>query len=210
MLDYFGISSSNYDQPPRYNIAPGQNVTAIISDGEQRRIGPLQWGLIPAWAKDAKIGSLMINARAETLSQKPAFKSLLSRKRCLIPADGFYEWKKAGKTKQPMRMVLTNRKVFAFAGLYDTWIKPDGMKLSTCTVITTKPNELMAEIHDRMPVILLPEHEERWLDKRIADPSHIMPLLAPYPPEYMRAYPVGALVGNVRNDVPACVAEIQI
>lgn len=209
MLDYFGISASTYDQSPRYNIAPGQHVAAIISDGEERRIGPLKWGLVPSWAKDAKIGALTVNARAETLDEKPAFKPLLSRKRCLIPADGFYEWKKIAKKKQPMRMVLTDRKVFAFAGLYDTWIQPNGNKLSTCTLITTKSNDLMAEIHDRMPAILLPGNEEHWLDRGIEDPGKIISLLAPYPSEYMRAYPVGSLVGNVKNDVVECIEEIH-
>ncbi|MCG6197347.1 SOS response-associated peptidase, partial [Anoxybacillus sp. LAT_38] len=137
---------------------------AILADGGRRRIGQLRWGLVPSWAWDEKIGSKMINARAETLREKPAFRRLFERKRCMIPADGFYEWKQMARGKQPMRITMRDGEPFAFAGLFDTWTAPDGHKLHTCTIITTRPNELVADIHDRMPVILRPEHESAWLD----------------------------------------------
>lgn len=209
MLDYFGISDSTYEQPARYNIAPGQEITAIISDGQHRRIGPLKWGLVPYWAKDEKIGYMTMNARAETLAEKPAFKHLIQRKRCLIPADSFYEWKKNGKGKQPMRILLKSRKIFAFAGLYDTWMAPDGSKLNTCTIITTASNELMAEIHHRMPVILDRDSEELWLDKTIQSSQEVLSILRPYPSEDMWVYPVSNLVGNVKNDTPECIAPLE-
>jgi putative SOS response-associated peptidase YedK len=131
---------------PKYNVAPGQMVMAAIHDGQQTRLGELRWGLIPEWAKDEKMAYQMLHARAETLTEKPAFKASFQRKRCLIPADSFYEWKRVGKAKQPMRILFKNRELFSLAGLYDTWVSPDGMKISTCTLITTTPNELMADI----------------------------------------------------------------
>ncbi|MDF2717959.1 MAG: response associated peptidase [Paenibacillus sp.] len=196
---------------PRYNVAPGQLVPAIVNDGERNRIGELKWGLIPQWAKDESIGSKMINARAETVAEKPAYRIPLERKRCLVPADGFYEWKRKddGKTKQPMRITLRNEAMFAMAGLYDIWTTPDGRKVSTCTVITTAPNRLMADIHDRMPVILRPEHEAVWLDRGMRDTSRLLDMLKPYPAEEMRAYPVAAGVGNVSNDGPECIRELH-
>lgn len=208
MLDYFGISASTYEQPQRYNIAPGQDLAAIISDGRQRRIGPLKWGLVPSWARDEKIGFMTINARAETLLEKPAFKRLVERKRCLIPADSFYEWKKSGQAKQPMRILLKSRKIFAFAGLYDTWITPAGNKLNSCTVITTSSNEMMAEIHHRMPVILPQEAETLWLDKTLQSPTEMMALLQPYEADDMWAYPVSNIVGNVKNESPQCIVPL--
>lgn len=194
---------------PRYNIAPGQLIPAIIHDGRSNRIGELKWGLVPQWATDESIGSKLINARAETAAAKPAYRLPLERKRCLIPADGFYEWKKKedGKTKQPMRITLKSGAPFAMAGLYDIWLSPDGRKVSTCTIITTAPNRLMADIHDRMPVILRPEHEAVWLDRGMRDTSRLVNLLMPYPAEDMRAYPVAPDVGRVSNDGPECIRE---
>ncbi len=194
---------------PKYNVAPGQMVLAIVSDGERNRIGELKWGLIPEWAKDERVGSKMLNARAETLAEKPAFRTLIGRKRCLIPADGFYEWRRDGARKQPLRIRLKGGGLFGMAGLYDTWLAPDGRKVSSCTVITTEPNALVAGIHDRMPVILRREDEALWLDRRERDWSRIRELLRPYPAEEMEAYPVSPLVGNVRHDSPACVEAIS-
>jgi putative SOS response-associated peptidase YedK len=204
VLNEYGLSHSDYHEKPRYNVAPGQMITAVIYDGEKRRIGPLKWGLIPHWAKDPSIGYKTINARAETLTDKPAFRHLIKRKRCLIPADGFYEWRKIGSKKEPMRIVLQDRKLFAMAGLYDTWIAPDGQKISSCTIITTAPNELMAEIHNRMPVILPKGGETLWLSK-VEEFHALEPLLRAYPTEKMRAYKVSELVGNVKNDIPLCI-----
>lgn len=197
---------------PRYNVAPGQLVPAVINDGQRNRIGELKWGLVPQWAKEESIGAKMMNARAETVAEKPAYRLPFERKRCVIPADGFYEWKKkdGGKSKQPMRIVLKDEAVFAMAGLYDTWTAPDGRKISTCTIVTTAPNRLMADIHDRMPVILRPEHEALWLDRGVRETSRLLDLLRPYPAEEMRAYPVASGVGNVNNDDPECIREIAV
>ncbi|TBL77667.1 SOS response-associated peptidase [Paenibacillus thalictri] len=193
---------------PKYNVAPGQMVLAIIHDGEKNRLGELKWGLVPSWSKDDKSGARMMNARAETIADKPAYRLPFQRKRCLIPADGFYEWKRTGKDKQPMRIVLKDEGLFAMAGLYDTWIAPDGSKLSTCTIITVPSNGLMAGIHDRMPAILRREDEQVWLDRRNQDSKLLQSLLKPYPEELMRAYPVSSLVGSVRNDTPECIREV--
>jgi putative SOS response-associated peptidase YedK len=190
---------------PRYNVAPGQMVMSVINDGERNRLGQLRWGLIPEWAKDERVGYKMLNARAETLAEKPAFRNSFQRKRCLIPADSFYDWKQTDKGKQPMRILLKSQEIFSLAGLYDTWTSPDGSKISTCTVITTKSNEMMAEIHDRMPVILRPQEESIWLDREISQTDVLLPLLRPYATDEMYAYPVSDRVGNVRNDDEACV-----
>lgn len=209
ILGRFRIQQMHFDLQPRYNIAPGQMIPAIIEDRRQRKIGQLKWGLVPSWAQDEKIGYKMINARAETLTEKPAFRRLFERKRCLIPADGFYEWQQRKSGKQPMRIMMKSGELFAFAGLFDTWIKPDGQKVHSCTIITTKPNEVVADIHDRMPVILREEDEAMWLDREKYDAELLRSLLIPYDPEEMRAYPVPTLVGNPKNDVPDCIEEIS-
>jgi len=196
---------------PRYNVAPGQMVMAVINDGSRNRIGELKWGLVPSWAKDEKIGYMMINARAETLTEKPAFRKLIARKRAIIPADSFYEWKRAADgSKQPMRIMLKNETTFSMAALYDTWQSPDGRKISTCTIITTSPNELMQNIHDRMPVILKPEDEAAWLNRNEPEIGDLLEMLKAYPAEEMKAYPVSPLVGNVKNDNEACIADISL
>lgn len=185
---------------PNYNVAPMHNVPAVIASDEGKRLGELRWGLVPVWAKDEKIGNKMINARAETVGEKPAFKRLLKSKRCIIPADGFYEWKKAGTSKQPYRILMSDGGIFSFAGLYDTWEDQEGNKLSTCTIITTTPNSLMEDIHDRMPVILRPEEEADWLGRDNDDVETLLKLLQPYDATKMRAYKVPMAVGNVRNN----------
>lgn len=207
MMKRFFVNGVPIDLKPRYNIAPGQMIPAIIEDKGTRRIGQLRWGLIPAWAKDEKIGYKMINAKAETIEEKPAFRTLFKRKRCIIPADGFYEWKQTKLGKQPMRMTLKNRGLFAFAGLYDTWVRPDGEKVHTCTIITTEPNRVVTEIHKRMPVILRPEDEGIWLDREHDDSERLHSLLVPYEADEMMAYPVSTMVGNVNNDQPECIAK---
>ncbi|MFA4132608.1 MULTISPECIES: SOS response-associated peptidase [unclassified Brevibacillus] len=204
----FQIEVIPFDMQPRYNIAPGQLIPAIISDQGKRRIGQLKWGLVPFWSKDEKVGYKMINAKSETLREKPAFKNLFARKRCIIPADGFYEWKKVGKEKRPMRIMMKTGEPFAFAGLYDTWTSPEGDKLHSCTIITTKPNEVVADIHDRMPVILNEQDEAIWLDREKFDADLLQSLLVPYDHEEMKAYPVPAMVGSPKNDIPECIEEI--
>jgi putative SOS response-associated peptidase YedK len=207
ILRYHTDMPTNKYHTPRYNVAPMQMVMTVVHDGQTNRLGEVRWGLVPSWAKDEKMASGMINARAETLLEKPAFRSLVARRRCLIPADGFYEWQKNGKAKQPMRIVLKDRQLFSMAALYDIWDKPDGSKLSTCSIITTAPNTLMEPIHNRMPVILRREDEQEWLDRNNQDVHELVSLLKPYDAEQMTAYPVSAIVGNVRNDSEACIQE---
>ncbi|GIP35414.1 SOS response-associated peptidase [Paenibacillus sp. J2TS4] len=202
-----GVVPLPYEYMPKYNAAPGQAIHAIIEHRGERRIGTLRWGLIPSWAKDDKIGFKTINAKAETLQDKPSFRNSFQRKRCLIPADGFYEWKKLERGKQPMRITRKDGGLFAMAGLYDTWISPEGGKISTVTIITTPPNELVQPIHNRMPAILTPASEAIWLDRNISDPNLLSNLLVPYPAEEMTAYPVHPRVGQVANDDPECIGE---
>ncbi|EMT54213.1 hypothetical protein I532_01365 [Brevibacillus borstelensis AK1] len=208
MMERFILDEMAFNLEPRYNVAPGHMIPAIIEDRGKRRIGQLKWGLVPSWAQDEKIGYKMINARAETLTEKPAFRNLFARKRCLIPADGFYEWKITDRGKQPMRITMRNGELFAFAGLFDTWTRPDGQKVHTCTIITTQPNEVVKDIHDRMPVILRgPEEEAIWLDRDNFDADLLQSLLVSYDADQMRAYPVSAMVGSPRNDSPECIKE---
>ncbi|WP_199616088.1 SOS response-associated peptidase [Paenibacillus alkalitolerans] len=181
---------------PRYNIGPGQNVLAVIAHDGKRRAGFLNWGFQRS----------LINARAETLAVKPTFRSLLARKRCIIPADGFYEWQ-AGENnkKQPLRITLTDRPLFSFAALYETYVQPDGAKHHSCVIITTASNSFMSPIHERMPAILRREDETVWLDRSITDADRLLPLLVPGNGGNMRAYPVSTAVGNVRWDAPECI-----
>lgn len=193
---------------PRYNAAPMQHIAAVIHDGEQNRLGALRWGLLPSWSKEDKNAARLINARSETLLEKPSFKKLVASRRCVIPADGFYEWKTREGGKQPMRITMRDGKLFSMAGLYDIWTAPDGTRISTCTIITTAANSLMEDIHDRMPVILAADQEALWLDRRSRDIPSLMKLLQPYDPEQMVAYPVSAAVGNVRNDSPELIKSV--
>ncbi|WP_340025267.1 SOS response-associated peptidase [Paenibacillus sp. FSL K6-1096] len=193
---------------PRFNAAPMQAIPAVIHDGEQNRLGFLRWGLLPSWSKEDKNAARLINARSETLLEKASFKGLVATRRCVIPADGFYEWKIRGSSKQPMRITMRDGKLFSMAGLYDIWTAPDGNRISTCTIITTAANRLMEDIHDRMPVILGPEQERQWLDRRSRDIPSLLKLLQPYDPEQMQAYPVSAAVGNVRNDSPELIKSV--
>ncbi|CAM4366194.1 SOS response-associated peptidase [Paenibacillus phoenicis] len=194
---------------PNYNVAPMQFIPAVIAGKQGNRLGELRWGLVPFWAKEDKIGASMINARAESLPDKPAFRKLLTTRRCLIPADGFYEWQQRAGGKQPYRIVMKDGSPFAFAGLYDIWSDPQGNKLATCTIITTEPNSLMAEIHNRMPVILQPEHEAEWLARDNTDTGSLLKLLQPYDAAKMRAYPVSPAVGNVRNNTKELLEEAK-
>lgn len=209
MLHYLIQESAIFNYMPRYNAAPMQFIPAIIQGKTGNRLGELRWGLVPSWAKDDKIGSKMINARAETLTEKPSFARLLASRRCIIPADGFYEWQQREGIKQPYRIVLQDGGPFSLAGLYDIWADADGNKLATCTIITTEPNALMAEIHNRMPVILQREDEAEWLARDHADVPALLRLLQHYDADQMRAYPVSAKVGNVRNDSPELLEEVK-
>lgn len=203
----FSFQATSLAVTPHYNIAPSQPVLAVIG-AEERRGGFLRWGLIPSWAKDPSIGDRMINARAETAAEKPSFRRALQKRRCLVLADGFYEWKKEGKSKTPMYIRLQSHQPFGFAGLWETWQSPDGAKIHSCTILTTEPNALMAPIHHRMPVILSREGEAVWLDRAVETPEQLLPLLAPYPAEAMEAYAVSTAVNSPRNDTPGCIAPL--
>lgn len=197
------------EMPRRYNIAPTQPVAVIPNDGRDR-LDFYIWGLIPSWAKDPSIGSRMINARAETLTEKPAFRAAFRRRRCLIPADGFYEWKPepGGKRKTPMLIRMKSGEPFAFGGLWETWNAPDGSQVLSCTIITTEPNALMQSIHNRMPLILPPSAHAAWLQPGEASADHLLALLRPHPAEPMEAYPVSTLVNSPANDLPDCVRPV--
>lgn len=196
------------DMPPRYNIAPSQPV-AVVPNNNLRQIEFFRWGLIPSWAKDHKIGYRMINARAETLAQKPSFRAAYRRRRCLVLADGFYEWQGAkGTAKTPHHIRLESGAPFALAGLWETWHSPDGSVIPSCTIITTQPNTLVAPIHNRMPVILPPEAYEEWLASGERTPAELQPLLVPFPAELMVAHPISRLVNNPKNDQPECILPL--
>ncbi len=193
----------------RYNITPSQKIAAVrlLPGKEYRQLDMLHWGLIPGWAKDMKIGYRMINARGETLAQKPSFRGAFKKRRCLIAADGFYEWQHAGETKQPFYLHLKNKSIFGFAGLWESWRSPEGTVVESCTIITTSANELVRKIHDRMPVILAPRHYEPWLQDTTPAES-LQQLLVPYPAEAMAAYKVGPGVNSPKNDTPQCIKPL--
>lgn len=200
------------DWSPRYNIAPTQTV-AVVRPAEQgggRELALLNWGLVPPWADDPKIGSSLINARAETVAAKPAFRSAIKRKRCLIPADGFYEWQTipGQKTKQPYLIGVRDVPVFAFAGLWEHWTSPVGERLDTCTIITTEANELMQQVHNRMPVILDPADYPRWLDRDRQNAQDVVDLLKPFPASKMQMIQVSTLVNSPRNERAECVKPL--
>ena len=193
---------------PRFNVAPTQPVAVVrrLSAEEPRReLAWLRWGLIPGWATDPAIGGRMINARAETAAEKPAFRAALRRRRCLVVADGFYEWQKTGRAKQPYFLRLRDDRPFGFAGLWESWEGPDHAAIESCTILTTEANELVRSIHDRMPVIVAPADYERWLDPGVQSADAVRPLLRPYPSEAMTAYPVGPRVNSPAHDDPACI-----
>jgi len=204
---------------PRYNITPTQDVAVIAntqnddeSDGDGKKVEFFHWGLIPSWAKDPKIGSRMINARSETLTEKPSFRSAYKRKRCLILADGYYEWQEVlgNKLKQPVYIRLKSQNPFAFAGLWEEWSANYMEKpLRSCTIITCPPNPMLEEIHHRMPVILPQDTYSQWLATNEQSAEMLQPLLKPYPGEEMEAYPVSRLVNRPTNDSPECIAPIS-
>ena len=208
LQEAFGLADSPpAGLAPRYNIAPSQPV-AVIANGESRKLELFQWGLIPSWAKDPKIGNRMINARAETLAEKPSFRAALKRRRCLILADGFYEWKREGKSKTPMYIQLKDGGLFAFAGLWEVWKSPDESLIKSCAIITTTPNALIEKIHDRMPVILPPKAYDLWLTAGDLPYEQSLPLLKPFAALQMKAAPVSTRVNNPAFDAPECVTPV--
>ena len=196
---------------PRYNIAPSQKVPVVrvSKTAGQRELWMLRWGLIPAWADDPSIGSRMINARAETASTKPAFRSAFRHRRCLVVADGFYEWqKRKQRKKQPFYIRMRDERPFAFAGLWECWEAPDRSSIESCTILTTEANELIQPLHSRMPVVLHPSDYSLWVDPDTNDPRLLQPLLCPYLPDQMTAFPVSTQVNNPSNDEPTCVEPL--
>jgi len=206
LQDVFGDFVFPAQFAPRYNIAPSQPVLAIPNDGKNKADFFL-WGLIPSWSKDPAIANKLINARGETVAEKPSFRGSFKYKRCIIPADGFYEWKEqAGqKTKTPYFIHMKDRRPFAFAGLWDEWHSPDGDTLRTCTIITTTPNELMSTLHNRMPVILDKQNFGDWLNPTPQKPENLIHLIQPFPADRMSAYPVSTLVNAPGNDRSECI-----
>lgn len=205
IVERFAVDEVTFDESiyeANYNIAPSQQVLAIVSDGTKTRLGFLRWGLIPPWAKDAKIGFKMINARAETAAEKPSFRNAFRKKRCLIPADSFYEWRRTDDSKIPMLIRMKNEEPLAFAGLWESWTSPDGETVHSCSILTTKPNELMASIHDRMPVVILKENEKKWLDPNIQDEKVLTEMLQPLDAGLMEAYEVSSAVNSPKNNGP--------
>lgn len=201
----------DFDLKPRYNIAPSQNAPVVMVEGEGKRLRMMRWGLVPSWANEAAIGNRMINARSETLAEKPSFKKSLKQRRCLVLADGFYEWQapKEGKgRKTPMRILLKSREPFAFAGLWDIWKDPDGEELLSFTIITTQANDLIKGIHERMPVILAPEEEEIWLKSGPDETARLLSLLDPYPAKAMDVYEVSTAVNSPSNDRKECIEPV--
>lgn len=203
----FGIDRFVGTYEPSYNIAPGQNVLAIIDDGEERRAGYLRWGLVPSWAKDPKIGYKMINARSETAHELPSFRKLMARKRCLIIADSFYEWEKTDELKQPKRIELADRKLFAFAGLWDKWQDGDDA-LFTCTMLTKDSNPFMKKIHHRMPIILPKDKADEWIKPVVKQAFDSHAFLQEVETEELQAYTVSNYVNKAKNNDVSCIEAI--
>jgi putative SOS response-associated peptidase YedK len=204
IVDEFAVEHFvNVDFAPRYNIAPSQSVEAIINDGTELRLGPMKWGYTTSSEKHSKPAP--INARAETIATMPLFREAFQRRRCLVVADGFYEWRKDGNTKTPYFIRLRSARPFGFAGIWSSTRTAMGQRVGTCAILTCAPNELMAAIHNRMPVILPQAARERWLDPT-ANAGELQSLLAPFPADQMEAYAVSTLVNSPRNDTPACIA----
>jgi len=205
---FYSEELERYNPLPNFNVAP-THMVPVITNAEPDHLHIFRWGLIPFWAKDKSIGAKMINARVETLMEKAAFKNLLASKRCIVPMDGFYEWKTTGKIKTPFRIVTTDQDIFAVAGLWDIWQMPEtGEIIHSFTVITSPPNSLMEKIHDRMPAILLAENEKDWLDVEIK-PEEALQMIIPYPAEKMNAYEVSSKVNNVRTNEPDLILPVK-
>jgi putative SOS response-associated peptidase YedK len=207
--EHFDSVSGEEDWSPRYNIAPTQPVPIIRQNPKEpvRQLSLVRWGLIPSWATDGSIGFKTINARSETVTTTASFSEPFRSQRCLIPADGFYEWKRSGKTKQPYCFEVGDGQVFAFAGLWDIWKDPRGEVIQTCTILTTTPNALLADIHDRMPVILNPADYDVWLNS--GNTEAVLKLLRPFNGQ-MRGFPVSTRVNFVQNDDPECATPAEL
>jgi putative SOS response-associated peptidase YedK len=210
--EYFDCPSEDMDWVPRFNIAPTQPIPVIRQHPKEpvRVLSSMRWGLIPSWAKDSSAAASMINARSETASTKPAFRDALKSRRCLVPADAFYEWMRSGKTKQPYCFEVNEGTLFAFAGLWDRWKDPSGQWVQSCSILTTTPNAVTSTVHDRMPVILDPDAYELWLDPGMTNVAAASEVLKPYDPRLMRCYPVSTRINHVGNDDEGCSRPVEM
>jgi putative SOS response-associated peptidase YedK len=208
----FKVKEYGGQYSPRYNVAPTQNNPVVLVNEENKRImTQMRWGLIPFWSKEESIGNKMINARIETINQKPSFKTAFMKRRCLVPADGYYEWKKlrtSGK-RPPFRIVLKSRELFVFAGLWDAWKNEEGDIISSYTIITTEADDLVGQIHPRMPIILRPENEDKWIDPNTRDLKTLMGLLKPHPSDLMEMYEVSPIVGRANIDMAELIQPVR-
>lgn len=193
-----------------YNIAPTQSILGVRQRPDGREMSFLKWGLIPSWAKDSSMGAKLINARSETVTEKPSFREAFKRRRCIIPADGFYEWQRTGSRKQPFFFHMRDDRPFAFAGLWDRWQSPEGEVIESCTILTTEANEVLLPVHDRMPVILASEDYELWLDDDLRKVSLREELLKPFPASQMAGYPVGTSINSPRNQGAGLIARTAV
>jgi putative SOS response-associated peptidase YedK len=210
--EYFDCVSHEPDWSPRYNIAPTQPIPVIRQNPKEpvRELSSMRWGLIPSWSKDPSAAAKMINARSETASTKPAFRDALKSRRCLIPADGFYECARTGKTKQPYCFEIGEGEMFAFAGLWDRWKDPSGNWIKTCSILTTTPNAVTSAVHDRMPVILDPDSYDLWLDPCMTKVEAVSDLLRPFDARLMRCYPISTRINRVANDDAECSRPVEL
>jgi putative SOS response-associated peptidase YedK len=210
--EHFGSTPWDDDWSPRYNIAPTQPVPVIRQNPKEpvRELSLMRWGLIPSWAKDASGAARMINARSGTAHTLPAFREAMKLRRCLIPADGFYEWMRTGKAKQPYCFEVADGVLFAFAGLWERWRNPSGQWIRTCSILTTTPNAVTSAVHDRMPVILDPDSYDLWLDPGMQNVAAISELLKPYDAQLMRCYPISNRVNHVGNDDEECSSPVEL
>jgi putative SOS response-associated peptidase YedK len=210
--EYFDTSPWDNDWSPRFNIAPTQPVPVVRQHPKEpvRQISMMGWGLIPNWAKEGSVATGTINARSETAAEKPAFRDPLRLRRCLIPADGFYEWRRTPTSKQPYCFEVNHGELFAFAGLWDGWKRADGQWIKTCSILTTTPNAVTSAVHDRMPVILDPEFYRLWLDPEMQNVAAACELLKPYQARRMHCYPVSSRVNHVGNDDAECSRPVKI
>ena len=216
LIDYYNTISEHFsideilgEYQVSYNIPPGGKILSVIIKEDKRILAPLQWGLIPFWSKEPSIGGRMINARAETIQEKPSFRHAVKSNRCLIVASGFFEWEKKEKSKDPVFIYMKNREPFGMAGVYDRWISPAGLEIISCAIITTGANSLLMPIHDRMPVIIQKNMHDRWLNTSGSLDTQVIPLLKPFPPELMSFHHVSKTVNSPKHNTPECIEPLQ-
>lgn len=208
IMNEFNAERPSFQLEKSFNVSPGQTVLLLISEGKRKLI-PCRWGYIPSWSKDEKIGNRMINARAETIAEKPSFKNAFKKRRCMVIADGFYEWRHRNNTKSPFFIRLKSKRPFGLAGLYNVWTSPDGKPLCTCTIVTTEANRILREIHGRMPAIISKKKYDVWLDPAINDSSELLPLLQPYPADEIEFFEVSKRVNSPKNDSPENIQPLH-